>query len=213
MYFDMEQLKPLNRYHLLTQSVIPRPIAWVLTDNGTGEGNDRYNLAPFSFFNVISATPPLLVLGINIKKAHHHEEKDTLLNLKERKQATIHLANAPLVDAMVDSSAEIPHGESELNRPKSTITLSSHKDFLPRITESPIAYFCELDHIHHVENGVTAVVFCRILETYIDDSVMENTGQEGEHIIINPLKVQPVTRLGLTHYHKVENIFDMERPE
>lgn len=203
----MDSLKPNDRYHLLTQSVIPRPIAWVLTDNGEGEGDSRYNLAPFSFFNVISANPPLLVLGINTKKTNG-ETKDTLHNLIKHKKATIHIAGSANLESMVDSSVELPHGDSELSRTQSKTTLCYHENYLPHIKESHIAFFCELDHVHEVGDGATSIVFCKINEAYVDDSVISNNN----NIIIDPLKIEPISRLGLTNYHKLDSIFTVERP-
>jgi flavin reductase (DIM6/NTAB) family NADH-FMN oxidoreductase RutF len=209
MYLDMERLKPTARYHVLTQSVIPRPIAWILTDNGVGEGESRYNLAPFSFFNVVSATPPLLVVGIGTTKTSG-ESKDTLTNLLERKKATIHLAAEKTLEAMVDSSVELPHGESEIMRDASKLNITFNKNGEPHIQESPIAFFCELEHVYEAEGGHTTIVFCKINETYLNEDILEQNN-DGK-VIVDPLKIKPITRLGLTHYHKLESIFSMERP-
>ncbi len=202
----MDSMKPANRYHVLTQSVIPRPIAWVLTDNGTGEGDARYNLAPFSFFNVVASTPPLLVLGIHTKKSCG-ENKDTLVNIKERKLATIHIVTSSNFNSMLDSATETPFGESELLRENSNLTLCKYKNMLPHIKESPIAFFCELDHIHEVgESDTTSIVFCKILDEYINDDVVTNTAG---NIIINPEKVNPISRLGLKHYSDLNKAFQV----
>lgn len=208
MYLNMETMNPNARYHLLTQSVIPRPIAWVLTDNGIEDIDNKYNLAPFSFFNVVSASPPLLVIGINKQKTNG-ETKDTLHNLIERKMATIHIVDSNNIQPMVDSSVELKHGESEIIRDNNKITLCNNENYLPHIKESKIAFFCELDHIHEVDGGMTSIVFCKINETYIADEAITTNN---DNIIIDPLKIEPISRLGLSNYHKLDTTISIKRP-
>ena len=82
MIIDFKQQSPANRYHIMTQTVIPRPIAWVLSENTSDNpatSEPSYNLAPFSFFNAICSHPPLPMLSVGHKS--DGTEKDTSVNL------------------------------------------------------------------------------------------------------------------------------------
>ena len=83
MYLNLSDLPSSEIYHLLTQTVIPRPIAWILTENEQSKSAkyDQYNLAPFSFFNAMASNPPAFVVSIG--KKTETQEKDTRANLKE----------------------------------------------------------------------------------------------------------------------------------
>ena len=85
MYLDLSQLSASQVYFTMTQTLIPRPIAWVLSDNG----NDSLNLAPFSYFNAVSSDPPLIMLSVGFKPDGTH--KDTAINIEQRKDFIVHL--------------------------------------------------------------------------------------------------------------------------
>ncbi len=105
MSLDPRLLKPVDRYRLLVNAVVPRPIAWVTTVNAAG----LVNLAPFSFFNGVTANPPVVQVCI----AHRDPIKDTLANLRASGEAVVHLVRSERLDAMHASGAEYPSDISE----------------------------------------------------------------------------------------------------
>ena len=109
MLIDFEDMDPKDAYHILTQTVIPRPVAWVLSENPDGD----YNLAPFSFFTPITSNPPLLMISVG-KKPAEGVSKDTRVNIEARKNFVVHIAHRDLAAAVTESSRTLPHGESEL---------------------------------------------------------------------------------------------------
>ena len=108
MLIDISQTNPLDVYRLLISLVTPRPIAWVTSIDAEG----RVNLAPFSFFNVFGADPPVVVFAPNRKP--DRSKKDTLNNVESMKEFVINAAVAELADQVNLSSASLPPGESEV---------------------------------------------------------------------------------------------------
>lgn len=88
MHIDFKTLSSSERYHLMTQTVIPRPIAWVLTESSKA----NYNLAPFSYFTAVSSQPPLMMFSIGKKPTG--ERKDTVVNLERQQHCVVHIASA-----------------------------------------------------------------------------------------------------------------------
>ena len=107
MRIDPATLSPGRRYFLMISCVIPRPIAWVATDNEDG----GHNLAPFSFFNAFSATPP--ILGIGFAPHEDKGEKDTLRNIRRTGELTVNLLTVALAERMAETSADLAYGEDE----------------------------------------------------------------------------------------------------
>jgi len=85
MQIPLDTLSPNRVYHLMIQSIVPRPIAWILSDNGDGS----LNLAPFSYFNAVCSDPPVLMVSIGRKA--DGGDKDTARNLVERKHCVVHI--------------------------------------------------------------------------------------------------------------------------
>src|ERR1700741_689878 len=110
MDLELAQLSAYERYKVLIGLVIPRPIAWVSTWSANGVAN----CAPFSFFNVISETPPLCILSFNPRS--DGAMKHTLKNIGRTGEFVVNLADEDTANAMHASAAEIPEGESEFAR-------------------------------------------------------------------------------------------------
>lgn len=132
---DLAALTPAERYKVLCGAVVPRPIAWV-TSLGPG---GVVNAAPFSFFNVFSEDPPLLVLGLQ----HRPDAgvKDTTANIRDSGEFVVQLADETLAEAMHGSAAELPRDVSEpavlgLRLAASTAVAP------PRIEDAPFAFEC-----------------------------------------------------------------------
>lgn len=134
MQLDFAALKPLDRYKLLSATVIPRPIAWVTTQSAAGV----VNAAPYSFFNVFSEEPALIVLGLQ-----HREgvPKDTTRNIHETCEFVVNIATPAALPALVDSAAAYPPETSETEA-LGLETLPSLKVTPPRLACAAVALEC-----------------------------------------------------------------------
>lgn len=203
MLIDCNQYSSDQIYFLLIQLVIPRPIAWVLSDNGNGS----YNLAPFSFFNAITSNPPILMLSVGWKD--EKTRKDTWVNINERKNFVVHIPSVEQVHDVSNSSAVFPHGVSEIDR--FSIALENVEAWpLPRVKGAKIAFFCEKYAIHEIGNDPQALILGKINHIWIDE---EAVSQSNNRIIIDPAKINPLLRLGGNHYGQLGEILTVQRPD
>ena len=166
MFFDFQTLVPRDRYKLMVSTVVPRPIAWVVTQDGQG----RVNAAPFSFFNVFSEEPPLMMIGID----HRPEggEKDTALNIHDNGQFVVNLVSMDNAEAMNITAINFPHAVDELQQ-AGLSTLPSTMITPPRIAESPVAMECERFQTIQLSN-TRLLVMGRILAMHVrDDAVLD----------------------------------------
>lgn len=166
MLFDFETLPTQDRYKLLVSTVVPRPIAWVVTQDPEG----RLNAAPYSFFNVFSADPPVVVFGIGGRKPGN--VKDTGQNIRETGQFTVCLVNQATAEPMNITAIDFPPEIDELAAAKLT-TAPSSKVKPPRIAESPVAFECERFLIVEL-NTDRALVLGRVVAMHVrDDCVLD----------------------------------------
>ena len=133
-------------YKVLTALITPRPIAWVSTLNEDGS----VNLAPFSFFNVFGSAPPLVIFGVGNKAPG--VPKDTVRNIEREKEFVVNLVDEHVGEAMNQSAAALPYGESELHHNGCT-TVPSLEIRTPRIAESPVALECTLHDIQKIKGN------------------------------------------------------------
>src|SRR6056300_777261 len=108
MIIDLNQFSSSQVYQTMTQAIIPRPIAWVLSDHGNG----KLNLAPFSYFNAVCSNPPILSISIGYKKGG--AKKDTWINIEERSHFVVHIPRIEDVDPLLQSAQALDHGVSEV---------------------------------------------------------------------------------------------------
>lgn len=196
---------PTEMYLLLRDSVLPRPIAWVSTISAAGETN----LAPFSFFNVVSPDPPVLGFSCGPRGDDHNNPlrlpKDTMLNIRATGEFVINVSPESLLDPMVKTSDALPHGQSEfahagLLEAPSTVVRP------PRVARSPVAYECKLHDI--IEVGVNSWIMGRVVHVHIDPAAYQGT-RDGQRHRIDLLAHQdqrPVGRLGRAHYLRLRDI-------
>ena len=203
MLIDCEKFATDQLYFLLIQLVIPRPIAWVLSDNG----NKTYNLAPFSFFNAITSNPPILMLSVGWKD--ESTPKDTWVNIDERKDFVVHIPSADQVADVSNTSTVLPYGVSEAE--KFNISLESVNGWsLPRVKGSKIAFFCEKYAIYEIGHDPQALILGKINHAWIDEELIT---LQKDRIIIDPLKVNPLIRLGGNNYSTLGEILTLKRPD
>jgi flavin reductase (DIM6/NTAB) family NADH-FMN oxidoreductase RutF len=133
--FSLRDLSPHDRYKLLCGVVVPRPIALVTTLDANG----AVNAAPFSFFNVFSEDPPMVVLGLQHKA--DRTPKDTTRNIHRDGEFVIHMVDEALASAMNDCAVDFPSGESEVAA-AGLATVPSVDVRVPRIAAAPFALEC-----------------------------------------------------------------------
>ncbi|OEF24108.1 flavin reductase family protein [Vibrio rumoiensis] len=190
-------------YHLMTQTVIPRPVAWVLTESG----DNNYNLAPFSFFTPVCSEPPLLMFSVGNKP--NGSMKDTANNAMRTHKMVIHIADMTLAKQVTQTSATLEHGDSELDA--NHLSLTEFKDFsLPRVKGCNIALGCSLYKTDTVGDNDQTLVFAQVEHIYINDSVIDDSNQS--RLIVDALKVDPLGRLGGIEYGSLGEILAVPRP-
>ena len=166
MLFEMDKLSEQDTYKLLVSTVVPRPIAWVVTLDPEG----TINAAPFSFFNAVSGNPPIVTFGIGGRGAG--DAKDTGNNIRRTGQFVVNLVNNATAEAMNITAIDFPHTVDELQEAGLTLTPST-KIKPPRITESPVAFECERLVTIDVADDRT-IVLGRVLAIHIaDDCVLD----------------------------------------
>ena len=195
-------------YHLMTQSVIPRPIAWVLTDSASTEDQANYNLAPFSYFTAVSSAPPLLMFSVGKKPTG--ENKDTVTNVNHGSPMVIHIATGSQFRDVTTSAATLDHGESELD--KLDLPLTAFDDFpLPRIASCPIAFGCSLYQTTSIGDAPQTLIFAKIETIFVADELL--LPNEAGRIQIDASKVAPLARLGASQYSLMGEIISQARPK
>lgn len=200
MIVDINDLKPSHRYHLMTQTIVPRPIAWVLTTND----DSGHNLAPFSYFNAISSEPALVVLSMG--KKPDGQLKDTRHNLLSGRDCVIHIASVVHAEAVTASSAVLAYGDSELER--AGVELVPFGDLM-RVAGCAVAYRARLYEAHDIGPAQQGVLYCELLEVFIDEHIVD---AQAERLVIDAEKLDPLARLGGAAYVGIRSPFDVARP-
>ena len=202
MILDFAALAPRDAYQWMTSTILPRPIAWVSTISPDGKAN----LAPFSFFQGITANPPtLMFVPVNNREG---AKKDTVRNIELVPEFVVNLVPHALASAMNDTAALLPYGESEFSR-FGVASVPSLKVRPPRVAGSPVAFECVLDQIVRIGTGPLAanVIFGRILTAHVRDDVIGPGG------LPESAKLDLVGRLGGEDYTMTRDTFSLKRPD
>lgn len=202
MIINLSELAPSQCYHLMTQTVIPRPIAWVLSVNDNGS----HNLAPFSFFNALASEPPLVVLSIG--KKPEGELKDTRRNLLSGRDCVIHIASVKQAALVTQSAASLAYGESELAQ--LGIDLVPFEDGLHRLADCAVAYRAKLYDSHEIGPNQQGIIYCELTSVYLADQAVS---QEGGRLSISAAAIDPLARLGAAEYAGLSDTFTIDRPD
>lgn len=165
MYFDIDALDLKRSYKLLASTVVPRPIAWVVTVDESG----RANAAPFSFFNFFSGHPPTVCLGIGEADG---VAKDSLHHIRQNGEFVINLVSEELAQAMNLSATPFARGVSEIEL-LGLETLPSTKVAVPRIARSPVALECELAQTVPLATS-GSIVIAHVRAVHIKDEAVIN---------------------------------------
>ena len=200
MLLDLDQLASGVVFRVMTQIIIPRPIAWVLPDSG-----GAWNLAPFSFFNGVCSDPPLVMISVG--RRPDGAKKDTWVNIEERCDFVIHLADAPHGEEVSESSAAIPHGESELDR-IGMATEAVEGERMPRVVGPKVALFCARHAIHEVGNRPQGLILGEVHRVWVADDAVSSE----EDLTIDAARLTPLARLGGIQYADLGKIREITKP-
>jgi flavin reductase (DIM6/NTAB) family NADH-FMN oxidoreductase RutF len=164
MHFDFTQIPHEQAYKLVVASVVPRPVAWVVSQDREGQ----VNAAPYSFFNAFSDNPVVVGIGCGPRSG---KVKDTLANIEATGQFVVNLVSAANADQMNITAIDFPHGVNEIAE-AGLSTAPSLKVKVPRIAESPVALECEI--FQFVPAGHHTIVMGRVVAQYVrDDCVLD----------------------------------------
>ncbi|TCS41157.1 flavin reductase family protein [Reinekea marinisedimentorum] len=201
MFIKTDNIETPNIYQLLTNGIVPRPIAWVSTLSKDGTSN----LAPYSFFSVASVNPP--VLTVTAVPARDKPVKDTLQNLMDTGEAVVHIVTDDFADQMNDSCKAFPADTSEIDALQIT-TVASELVAPPSIAGSKIRYECKLREVLNVTPtpGGGMLIMLDVLGVFVDDAVSEGSK-------INPSKINVLGKLGGNDYSDTAVKAVLLRPE
>ncbi|MBL9203406.1 MAG: flavin reductase family protein [Opitutaceae bacterium] len=201
MLLDFTTLLPRDAYAWMISTILPRPIAWVSTISADG----KTNLAPFSFFQGVTANPPtLMFVPVNTRDG---AKKDTVRNIEAVPEFVVNLVSFALGEKMSATSAMLPYGDSEFEK-FAIESAASSRVRPPRVSAAPVSFECALDRIVHIGDGPLAanVVFGRILVAHVDDGMLDAEG------LPDSAKLDLIGRLGGDGYTRTRERFEMERP-
>lgn len=198
--FDLSTMKKADSYKLLASVIVPRPIAWIVSRDSAGE----VNAAPFSFFNIVSADPP--IVAISIAAPPDRSLKDTLANIRERGEFVVNMVPEELAVAMNITATNAPRGMDETKLAGLELVPCSVVD-VPRIAGSPVALECKLFETLQ-PGGETVIVLGRILYVHVRRSAFEDESR----LHIDPAKLRLIGRMhGGGGYCTTRDLFTIER--
>ena len=203
MYIDFNELSPNQIYITTTQTLIPRPIAWVLSENAQG----RYNLAPFSYFNAVCSDPPLILVSVG--KKPDGSFKDTRVNIEHRDDFVVHIAHQELMEPLNQSSATLPAEISEVDQ----LGLSTTEwpgSRLPRLTECRIAFACERYQIHEIGGTPQSLILGLVKGVYVDDAITSRDAKG--RLKVHAERLNPIGRLGAGEFMIFGEVRRLARP-
>ena len=191
-------------HKILLSSVTPRPIALA----STIDTNGVVNLSPFSYFNVFSANPPVLIFS-PANRVTDNSKKDTLINISKVKEVVINLVDYNIVEPTSLSSVYFEKNVDEFL--KSGLTkIESIKVKPPRVLESPVSYECKVNDVISLgsNGGAGNLIICEVLMIHINEEFLNENGD------IDPLKLNLVARMGENYYLdiKKESLFEIKKP-
>lgn len=191
---DREALDTETAYRLLVGCVVPRPIAWITTVDASG----RVNVAPFSSYNYVATSPPMLAVNIALR-AGDGAIKDTARNILESREFVVNVATEATMDAMHRSAWEYPPDVSEAEVLGLELLPSRHVR-APRIASSPVQMECRLDQAVTLGRGVNTLYIGEVVAFHLSEAVYDGRRVDAE-------RMRPVARLGGPFYSGLGEIF------
>ena len=201
---DPISLETKELHKILLSSIAPRPIAFA----STVDSNGNVNLSPFSYFNVFSSNPPILIFSPS-RRVRDNTIKHTLENAIETKEVVINVVNFPIVEQMSKSSIEYEKGVNEFIETGLT-QVESLLVKPPRVLESPISFECKVQDIVSLgeSGGAGQLIIAKVVQIHIDKKFLDKTGD------ILSEKLDLVARMGGDWYTRAtkESMFKIPKP-
>jgi flavin reductase (DIM6/NTAB) family NADH-FMN oxidoreductase RutF len=201
--FEPHTLSPTDLQGYLQSAVAPRPIAFASTIDADGNPN----LSPFSFFNVFSANPPIVVFS-PARRVRNNTVKHTLENCEATKEVVINVVNYGMVQQVSLASTEYPEGVNEFEKAGFTMVPSDLvKAF--RVKESPVQFECKVNEIISLgtQGGAGNLIICEVVKVHISEHVLDGNNK------IDQNKIDLVSRLGGNWYSRAnQGLFEVEKP-
>lgn len=201
---DPQLLSTVELHGLLLTAVAPRPIALA----STVDINGKVNLSPFSFFNVFSANPPILIFS-PARRVRDNTTKHTLENALATKQVVIQVVNYAMVEQMSLSSTEYETGINEFKKAGFT-AIPSELVTPPRVGEAPVAFECKVTEVKSLgtDGGAGNLIFCEVSKIHVQTKYLDESGK------LDTKKLDLVARMGGSWYNRVipESLFEIPKP-
>jgi len=196
---------PVPKLQMYLQSAVaPRPIAFV----SSIDANGNVNLSPFSFFNMFSMNPPILIFSPS-RRVRDNSTKHTLQNVLEVPEVVINIVSYSIVEKISLASCDFPKGTNEFVKAGFT-EVKSELVKPPRVAESPVSFECKVNEVIPLgkEGGAGNLVICEVLLMHIEDDILDADGR------IDPNKLDAVARMGQDYYCRAsgENVFVVPKP-
>jgi len=200
---EPKDLSPAKLQGYLQSAVAPRPIAFASTMSKNG----KPNLSPFSFFNVFSSNPPILIFS-PARRVRDNTIKHTLINCEATREVVINVVNYAIVQQTSLSSTEYADGVNEFL--KSGLTQIPSDIVKPyRVKESPVQFECKVNQIIPLgtEGGAGNLIICEVVKIHIDEAILDEDGTIDQH------KIDLVSRLGKNWYSRSnQGLFEVPKP-
>ena len=198
-----KDLAPAQLQGYLQSAVGPRPIAFA----STVDCNGRPNLSPFSFFNVFSSNPPILIFS-PARRVRDNTIKHTLINCEQTREVVINVVNFDLVQQASLSSTEYPDGVNEFVKAGLT-ALPSDLVKPYRVSESPVQFECKINDIISLgkEGGAGNLIICEVVRIHLHEAILDENGAIDQH------KIDLVSRMGANWYSRSnQGLFEVPKP-
>jgi flavin reductase (DIM6/NTAB) family NADH-FMN oxidoreductase RutF len=201
MYLSVDELSTQAIYKILVSGIIPRPIAWVSTQNAQG----TQNLAPYSFFTVASVNPPILAISHIAPRSG--DEKDTLANLAAVPECVVHIVSSNQAEAMNATAAALANELSEFEQ--ANIQATPSQQVQPQsVAASGVRFECRLRTVNHLSNLPAGgqLILLDVIGIYIEDGWLNPAG------LVDANLLDAIGKLGADDYTHCRDRFTLVRP-
>jgi len=203
MLIEMSHLSAADKQSWLLSAVAPRPIALASTINKNGQ----VNLSPFSFFNVFSSEPPIVIFSPALR-IRDGSRKHTLINVEEIPEVAISIVDIAILEKVNTSSAEFPFGINEFREAgfteEESITIRP-----PYVKEAKVSLECSVIEVRSLgkKGGAGNLIICEVQTIHVDTSILDSNGK------IDPVRFVQVARLGDDWYTKTDKVVLFKLPK
>ena len=201
---ELKEIKPFERQNFLQHAIAPRPVCFASTIDKDG----NINLSPFSFFNLFSSNPPIVIFS-PARRVRDNSTKHTLENVLEVPECVINVVNYSMVHQTSLASSPFPRGTSEFEKAAFT-PLASELVKPPRVKESPVQLECKVIEVKELgkAGGAGNLVICEVLRIHISEEVLTPEKQ------IDTMKIDLVGRMGDNWYVRAtgDALFEVQKP-